>query len=230
MGPPSPLHSQAALFSLSFLLVRSTGSKAGGGGGWASSKTQGLGLNCFSISVSHCPLDGLQSFLPFFRQWALGQTQGIPCTRPPRKSAFQAPEATCCLSSNIGGHSGCCCLCPFQPSRDLTGCYLARHTGLKSDLQLRLFTQPGCSGGRRSRIGVIVILLCSLCPPYSQKCRQGREAIPSLAHCWQSQALQTTRASSPNSPTTRSDRSLCAWYPVPGGHTHRLGFRRFFQE
>lgn len=167
--------------------------------------------------MSHCPLDGLQNFLHFLRQWALGQTQGVPCTRPPRKSAFQAPGATCCLSPNLGGHSGCCCLCPFQPTRDLTGCYLARHTGLKSDLQLQLFTQPGCPGGRRQEakswghcdpsmsqqeLGHTFSsqqVKISLCPPYSQKCRQGREVMPSLAHCWQSQALQTTRASSPNS-------------------------------
>lgn len=53
----------------------------------------------------------------------------------------------------------CCSLCPFQPTRDLIGCYLARHTGLKSDLQLHLSTQPGYPGDRRSGVEVIMILL-----------------------------------------------------------------------
>lgn len=55
---------------------------------------------------------------------------------------------------------GACCLCPFQSARDLTGCYLDEHTGMKWDLQLHLSTQPGCPGDKRPRVGVIVILLC----------------------------------------------------------------------
>lgn len=46
----------------------------------------------------------------------------------------------------------------FQPTRSLTGYHFAEHTGLKMGLKLHLFTQPGCSGGKRPR--VIVAMLC----------------------------------------------------------------------
>lgn len=86
----------------------------------------------------------------------------------PGYTIYQAPKESCLtgtrgntLSTAQPRRTGLSvAACPLQPARNVTGCYFAECTGLKTGLQLHLSTRPGCAGGKRPSVGVIVVLLC----------------------------------------------------------------------